>query len=410
VPPPGDWELWILNGGRGAGKTEGGSRFFCRKMRENAGWRGLIIAPTFGDAVEACVEGPSGVLANDPEVRFVTRPGGSKLEWPNGSEALVLGTPTPREVERLRAAGNRHIFWWEEMAANPMLERAWDIAFAGLREGATPIQIGTTTPRPVPFFKRLLAAPGTVTTHGTVFDNPGISDEVKDRLVRHYGQSRIGRQELYGELLDDVPGALWRRDWFNYSEPPRDLRVVVGVDPAITAHETSALTGIVVAGYSHNHAHAWVLADLSCRETPDEWARVVADAFDEYEATEVVAEVNQGGDLVEKLLQTARPGLPVRQVRATRGKLIRAEPVALKYEQRRVDHARAFPELEDQMCSFTHDSEESPDRMDALVWALWALMVDHGDARSVSALPPSQSTVIRKGDLTLVGRKYIDKE
>lgn len=380
-------------------------------MREHEGWRGLIIAPTYGDAVEACVMGPSGVLANDPEVRFVpSSPGGSKLHWPNGSEALLLGTPTPREVERLRAAGNRNIYWWEEMAANPMLERAWDIAYAGLREGATPIQVGTTTPRPLPFFKHLLSAPGTVVTHGTVFDNPGVSEEVKQRLIRHYGQSRIGRQELYGELLDDVPGALWRREWFNYSDPPPDLRVVVGVDPAMTANESSSLTGIIVAGWSPHQGRAWVLADLSCRETPDEWARVVGDAFDEYEATEVVAEVNQGGDLVERLLQTARPGLPVRQVRATRAKLIRAEPVALKYEQRKVDHVHAFPELEDQMCSFTHDTEESPDRMDALVWALWALMVDSGEAGSVSTIPPGENVVVERGDLRFVGRRYLDKE
>jgi len=411
-PPEGDWDLWILNGGRGAGKTEGGARYFCRLMRQHAGWRGLIIAPTYGDAVEACVEGLSGVIANDPEVRFVpSAPGGSKLIWPNGSEALIRGTPTPREVERLRAAGNRHVFWWEEMAANPMLERAWDIALAGLREGDRPVQIGTTTPRPLPFFKRLLTRAGTVVTHGTVFDNPGVSEEVKRRLVEHYGQTRIGRQELYGELLDDVPGALWRREWFSYSEPPADLRVVVGVDPAMTASETSSLTGIVVAGFSPYHGRAWVLADLSCRETPDEWARVVADAYREYEASAVVAEVNQGGDLVKRLLESAYPGMPVRQVRATKGKIMRAEPVAMKYEQRRVDHARPLPDLEDQMCSFTHDTEESPDRLDAAVWALWALMIDGAQGVEVdSYLPPTGAPVYQSGDLRLKGRRYIDKD
>lgn len=409
-PPPGLWELWILNGGRGAGKTEGGARFYCRRMRAGRK-RGLIIGPTYGDVVEACVEGPSGVLANDPEVRFLSSaPGGSKLLWPNGSEALILGTPTPREVERLRALGNRDIYWWEEMAANPMLERAWDIAFAGLREGELPEQIGTTTPRPLAFFKRLLGAPGTVTTHGTVFDNPGVSDEVKRRLVEHYGGTRIGRQELYGELLEDVPGALWRREWFSYSEPPRDMRVVIGVDPAVTAHETSSLTGIVVAGFSPHHGRAWVLADLSCRETSDEWAAIVGRAFDEYEASAVIAEVNQGGDLVERVLEQARPGIPVRQVRATKGKLIRAEPVAIKYEQRRVDHARPLPELEDQMATFTHDSEDSPDRLDAAVWALWDLMIGSPTASSASTLPPSSGTVVRRGDLVLRGRQYVDKE
>lgn len=410
IPPEGEWALWILNGGRGAGKTEAGSRYFCARMRANPGWRGLIIAPTFGDAVEACIEGPSGIKSVDPEARFMTRPGGSKVEWPNGSEALVIGTPTPREVDRLRAAGNRNIYWWEEMAANPQLQRAWDVAFAGLREGERPEQIATTTPRPLAFFKKLLALPDTVTTHGTIFDNPKPSDEVKERLRRHYEGTRIGRQELYGELLDDVPGAMWKREWLDYSEPPRDLRVVIGLDPAVTAHEDSSLTGIVVAGFSPHHTRAWVLADLSCRSTPDEWAATVSHAYREYEASAVIAEVNQGGDLVERVLHQADPSMAVRQVRATRGKLIRAEPVAIKYEQRRVDHARSFPELEDQMCSFTHDSDESPDRMDALVWALWDLMIEHGESASVSTLPPSGSTVTRRGDLTLRGKHYVDKE
>lgn len=410
TPPPGDWNLWILNGGRGAGKTEGGAQYYCRAMRNNPGWRGLIIAPTYGDAVEACVEGPSGVLRQDPDVRFLpSSPGGSKLLWPNGSEALLLGTPTPREVERLRAAGNRNIYWWEEMAANPQLEAAWDIAFAGLREGNRPIQIATTTPRPIPFFKQLIAKPDTVVTHGTIFDNPGIPDDIKQGLVDHYGGTRIGRQELYGELLEDVPGALWRREWFGYTDPPLDLVVAVGVDPAVTANEDSDLTGIVVAGYSPHHARAWVLADLSCRETPDEWARIVAGAYGEYGASVVVAEVNQGGDMVERTLDVASPGIPVKQVRATKGKLLRAEPIALKYEQRKVDHARSFPELEDQMCQFTHDSSESPDRLDACVWALTHLMLG-GRVESRSTIPPVGEPVVQRGDLTLRGRQYVDRD
>ncbi len=410
IPPPGEWNLWILNGGRGAGKTEAGSQYFCRMMRMHPGWRGLIIAPTYGDAVESCVDGPSGVLSVDPEVRFVpSAPGGSKLIWPNGSEALLLGTPTPREVERLRAAGNRAIYWWEEMAANPQLKAAWDIAFAGLRAGVSPVQIATTTPRPIAMFKTLLAEPDTVSTHGTVFDNPGVSDEVKTRLKRHYDGTRIGRQELYGELLEDVPGALWKREWFGYSEPPPDLRVVIGVDPAVTANETSDLTGIVVAGHSAIHGRAWVLADLSCRAPADEWARTVAHAFTEYEASAVIAEVNQGGDLVASVLRQASPGLPVRMVRATKGKLTRAEPVAILYEQRRVDHARPLPALEDQLCEFTHDSKESPDRMDALVWAIWALMITSSHATAHSGIPSTKEPVVHRGDLTLKGERYVDK-
>ncbi len=380
VPPSGEWELWILNGGRGAGKTEAGSRFFCRAMRSHPGWRGLIIAPTYGDAVEACIEGPSGILATDPAARFISSaPGGSKLVWPNGSEALVLGTPTPREVERLRAAGNRHIFWWEEMAANPQLRPAYDVAFAGLREGTTPVQIATTTPRPLAFFKELLARKSTVTTHGTIFDNPGVSEEVKRRQVEHYGGTRIGRQELYGELLEDTPGALWTAEMIEkaHASCPETLpdmaRVVVAIDPAVTSNEDSDETGIVAAGRGVD-GRVYVLADRSCRLSPDGWARRAVAVFDELEADRVVAEVNNGGDLVEAVVRTVRATIPYRKVHASRGKAIRAEPVAALYEQGRVSHASwDLVELEAQLTGWAPDSGDSPDRLDALVWAVTAL-------------------------------------
>lgn len=375
VAPAGDWELWLLEGGRGAGKTEAGSRHFCTRMRQNPGWRGLIIAPTFGDAVEACIEGPSGILSVDPGARFITRPGGSKVIWPNGSEALVLGTPTPREVERLRAAGNRHIFWWEEMAANPQLRRAWDIAFAGLREGARPEQIATTTPRPLPFFKELRKRPGTVTTHGTIFDNPKISQEVKDRLVRHYEGTRIGRQELYGELLEDVDGALWTSEMIEAAHVncPRDLpemeRVVVAIDPAVTYGEDSDDTGIIVAGKGRD-GFGYVLADRTCHLSPDGWARRAVAAYEEFMADRIVGEVNNGGDLVELTIRTVSQTVPFRAVHASRAKVARAEPVSALYEQGRVFHVGSTRELDDQLTTWTPDSDESPDRLDALVWAM----------------------------------------
>jgi phage terminase large subunit-like protein len=378
-PPAGDWDLWILTGGRGAGKTEAGSQFFCRVMRRNPGWRGLIIAPTYGDAVTACVEGPSGILATDPEVRFVpSAPGGSKLIWPNGSEALVLGTPTPRDCDRLRAAGNRHIFWWEEMAANPQLRAAYDVAFGGLREGARPIQIATTTPKPLAFYRELLARPGTVVTHGTMWDNPGISDEVKQRQIAHYGGTRIGRQELYGELLDDAPGALWQREWIlsaRASWPaqlPHLVLVVVAIDPAATHGEDADETSIVVAGRGVDR-RGYVLADLSCRTSPDDWARRAVAAYDMYRADRVVAEINNGGDMVGALIRAVRPTIPYAEVRATRGKVRRAEPVAMLYEQGRISHAPGLDVLEDQLCTWEPDADWSPDRLDALVWALTAL-------------------------------------
>lgn len=408
VPPETtDWKWWFLLAGRGAGKTEAGARYVDRYARLHPGHRIAIIAPTLGDARETCVRGDSGLMQVNGQIRFNVNDG--TLKWPNGSQARIFGAFTPEDVERLRGP-QHHLLWGDELAAWRYLDDVWKMMEFGLRLGHRPHGVLSSTPRPRPRIKKLVASSDAVISRATTDDNPHLHPSVRAALYEEYGGTRLGRQELLAELLEDVPGALWKREWINYSEPPRDLRVVIGLDPAVTANENSSLTGIVVAGWSHHQGRAWVLADLSCRETPDEWARIVGDAFDEYEATAVIAEVNQGGDLVERQLQAAYPGIPVRQVRATRGKLIRAEPVAIKYEQGRVDHARVLADLEDQMCQFTHDSEESPDRLDALVWALWDLMIDRQAGASMSTLPPSGGTVVRRGDMVLRGRQYIDKE
>lgn len=212
IPPDGHWNLWLLEGGRGCGKTEACARYFAQHMRMNPGHRGRIIAPTFGDAVEACIVGPSGLQAIDSEIRFLpAAPGGSKVIWPNGSEALVLGTPFPRDVDRLRAGGNRHLDWWEEMAANTQLRKAWDQAALGLRLGEHPHSIASTTPRTTLDYREVRAQPGVIRTHATLFDNPHNPAEWVDRMRTRYEGTRLGRQELLGELIDDVEGALWTR-------------------------------------------------------------------------------------------------------------------------------------------------------------------------------------------------------
>lgn len=215
IPPGQPWNLWVLEGGRGCGKTEACARYYASYMRANPGHRGRIIAPTFGDAVEACIQGPSGLLAMDPEIKWLpSAPGGAKVQWPNRSEALVLGTPFPRDVDRLRAGGNRHIDWWEEMAANTQLKGAWDQAAFGLRLGTHPHSIASTTPRTTPDYQAVRKLPGVLFTRARLFDNPHLPKEWVDRMRKKYEGTRLGRQELLGEMIEDVEGALWQRGMF----------------------------------------------------------------------------------------------------------------------------------------------------------------------------------------------------
>lgn len=376
-PPKGKaWSIWILAGGRGSGKTEGASRYFAKHMRANPGHRGRIIGPTLGDVVESCVQGPSGLLSVDPDIRFFpSAPGGAKVVWPNGSEAVLIGTPTPRDVDRLRAAGNRHIDWWEEAAANPQLSSAWEQAEFGLRLGDHPHSICSTTPRNTRAYRRLVNEPGVEISRGTMRDNPHLPDEVKARLEARYAGTRIGRQELDGELIEDVEGALWTMEMCErayrdgHGLEPDLARVVVAVDPAVTSGERSDETGIMVVGRD-TEGVGYVMADRTCRLSPDGWARRAVEAYHEHKADRIVAEANQGGDMVKTVLRTVDPNVPVKLVHATRGKRVRAEPVAALYEQGRVRHLAPLQELCDQLTTWTPDDPTSPDRLDALVWAL----------------------------------------
>ena len=376
IPPSGEWLVWVLFGGRGAGKTEGGSDHFDTFMVEHAGARGRIIGPTLGDVFEACIDGPSGLRSVNPSIRVQpSAPGGSKVTWPNGSEAVLLGTHSPADVERLRATGNRDIDWWEEAAANRNLAAAWDQAAFGLRTGPWPHSILTTTPRNVKKLRELLAAKGTVVTRGTINDNPYLNESVKASLVEQYRGTRIGRQELDGELLTDVPGALWtwamiEQARLSLPDPLPDMqRVVVAIDPAVTASPDSDETGIVVVGKGVD-GRGYVLADYSCRLSPDGWARRAVWAFDQHGADRIVAETNNGGDLVETVLRSVRRGVPFTKLTASRGKAIRAEPVAALYEQQRIAHADGLEELEAQLTEWSPEEGVSPDRLDALVWGI----------------------------------------
>jgi phage terminase large subunit-like protein len=375
LPPKGKWKLWLLEGARGCGKTEACARYFARYMREHPGARGRIIAPTIGDAIEACVRGPSGLLSIDPEIRFTAASGGGKCFWPNGSEALVIGTAAPRDVERLRAAGNRDLDWWEEMAANSQLGPAWDQAALGLRSGR-PHSIASTTPRPTDAYRALRGMPGVVRTYATLEDNPHTPPEWRAYMQARFGGTHLGRQELLGELIDDTPGALWTRAMFESRVSAADCRrIVVAVDPAMTSRKSSDDTGIVVAGVGYD-GHGYVLADETCHESPDAWAKRVARL--QPLAGRLHRHRGQPGrrprhDRAEG--RAREPAGPHRQRQARESKDTRAEPVAVLYEQGRVHHVGLFPQLEDECCQWVEGISDSPDRLDALVWAITSLML-----------------------------------
>lgn len=392
-PPSGDdWALWLLEAGRGAGKTEACARYFARYMRRHPGTRARIIAPTYDDAVESCVKGPSGLRAMDPSIRFVVQPGGSKVIWPNGSEALVLGTPFPRDVDRLRAAGNRHLDWWEEAAANPQLGDAWDMAQLGLRLGARPHSIASTTPRNTAAYRRFSGrtegdkkVEDVVRTHGTMFDNPHNPPWWVDRMRRRYESTRLGRQELLGELIEDVEGALWSRaqlEACRVSEAPELAVCVVAVDPAATSGEDADDTGIIVVARGVD-GDGYVLADRSCHLAPEGWAQRSVRAYRNFDADRVTGETNNGGEMVEAMIRTVDKSVPFKAVHASRGKTTRAEPVSSLFGPKTPTDKRpprfhlvgGFPELEDQLCTWVQ-GDDSPDRLDAMVWGGTDVMLE----------------------------------
>lgn len=391
VPPPQPWDVWLLLGGRGSGKTEAGARYVDGHARGEPCLPGAvphriaIVAPSHDDAVDTCVRGETGILRANPSIRF--RPGAlltADLTWPNGAEAELFGTFAPEDVERFR--GPQHcLVWGDEFAAWRKLSESWDMLQFGLRLGPHPHVVLTTTPKRRPLLRQVIAQQGTITARARTADNPGLPEERRAALYRAYGGTTLGRQELDAEIIDDVPGALWSRDHIVYRVPPRRVvhgevvldmaRIVVAIDPAVTSTEASDETGIVVDGLGID-GMGYTLADLSGRMPPTAWARRAIEAYRDFRADSIIAEANNGGDLVSTVIASIDANVPVRLVHASRGKRVRAEPVQALYEQGRWYHAEPFPELEDQQCSYTGDpGEESPDRLDAHVWGVTELMV-----------------------------------
>lgn len=392
LPPRGDWKSWVIMGGRGAGKTRAGSEWVRRKVEgatpEARGEcsRVALIGETFDQTREVMVFGDSGILAcSPPDRRPVWEASRRRLVWPNGATATVFSAHEP---EALRGP-QFDAAWVDELAKWKKAEDTWDMLQFALRLGTHPQQVVTTTPRNVEVLKRILQSASTVTTHAPTDANRAyLAESFLAEVETRYGGTRLGRQELEGLLLDDVEGALWTTamvEGCRVDRLPELDRVVVAVDPAVTGGAASDECGIVVAGVVTSGEpkdwRAYVLEDATVRGGPTEWARAAIAAMDRHKAERLVAEVNQGGDLIESVVRQIDPLVPFRGLRAARGKAIRGEPVAALYEQGRVKHLRgpSLGALEDQMCRMTlrgYEGKGSPDRLDALVWAIHELMIE----------------------------------
>ncbi|NML94740.1 DNA-packaging protein [Novosphingobium olei] len=395
LTPPGNWPIWLALAGRGWGKTRVGAEDVASYGCENAGVRIAVVAPTFADARDTCIEGESGLLAVLPKICIYTwNRSIGELTLFNGTRYKLFSAEEP---ERLRGP-QHHRAWADEVAAWPNPE-TWDQLSFTLRLGSNPQVVATTTPKPNPLIKRIAKTPGAMITRGNTFENAeNLAENALAFYRQRYEGTRLGRQELYAEMLEDVQGALWTADMIDATRmkaPPSELeRIVIAVDPSGTSgngkrtsksskRKGSGLealrnegrgddVGIVAAGKGRD-GRFYVLEDGSCNLSPEGWARKVLSVYERWDADRIVAERNFGGAMVEAVLRTADKNLPIRMVTASRGKVARAEPVAALYEQGKVSHCGAFNDLEDQMCSMTgagYVGEGSPDRADALVWAL----------------------------------------
>lgn len=392
LPPEGCWKTWVIMGGRGAGKTRAGSEWVRRMVEGPTAaapgkcHRVALVGETFDQVREVMVFGESGILAcSPPDRRPVWEAGRKRLVWANGATATVYSAHEP---EALRGP-QFDAAWADELAKWKKSEDVWDMLQFSLRLGDNPQQVVTTTPRNVGVLKRILGNASTVTTHAPTDANRAyLAESFLTEVAQRYGGTRLGRQELDGVLLDDVEGALWTTTMLEgcrVDRAPKLSRVVVAVDPAVTAGKASDECGIIVAGVvAEGEPGDWrtyVLEDATVKGGPLDWARAAIAAMDRHGAERLVAEVNQGGDLVESVIRQVDPLVPFRALRAGRGKGLRAEPVAALYEQGRVKHLRGLGALEDQMCQMTvrgFEGRGSPDRLDALVWAIHELVIEPG--------------------------------
>lgn len=414
-----DWDVWAMVGGRGIGKTDGGAVALDRLLTDHAGWRARIIAPTQDDAKEACVDGPTGLKAHNPNliVNYHDR----IVLWPNGSRARWYGMDKPDSAERLRAGGNVHVDWFEELAAQHYAEAGWVQADLGRRLGIRPRVIVTTTPKNRPIMRWLLGLPlsaavlerfswmkrsvkAAITT-ATTDSNPHLEAAKRALFYEMYGGTRLGEQELQGKILEDIEGALFHQEQIEADRVVKPLqkrwldhtlndwlyaddlnRVVVAVDP--TGSQEGDDVGIIGAGFCPQDQHGYVLADRTAGGmSPEQWGHRAVQLYVDLKADAIVGEGNFGGDMVVSVIEQAARDMGVRvrvkKVTASRGKTVRAEPIAQLYEQHRVHHVGTHALLEEELTTWTDKSGYSPNRLDALVWALTELMPAKGHVRAV---------------------------
>jgi phage terminase large subunit-like protein len=376
--PEGDWRIWLFLGGRGAGKTRAGAECVAEEIRAQRVKRVALIAATHSDARQVVIEGPAGLLSVSEGAEY--EPSLRRVRWPaSGAEATVMSADEPDSIRGYQF----ELAWGDEFCKWPEPQVALDMVRMGLRLGDNPRMMITTTPRPIPALLELYSSSDCTTTKSTTYDNAAnLAKSFIAAMKKNYGKTRLGRQELDGEIIEDVEGALWQRGLIEQShvkEAPPCERIVVGIDPPASK---KGICGIVVAGRIDDQAY--VLADWTKEMlTPLQWANRTADAYEQFEADCVVAEANQGGDMVKSTLFGAHPNMKIKMVHASKGKVARAESISAMYEQGRVHHAGVFPELEDQLCQYD-GSGKSPDRLDALVWALTELFPQN---RKLIAVP-----------------------
>lgn len=403
LPPPGDdWITWFIKAGRGFGKTRAGAEWLAEQAESNPNTRWAIVAPTIADVRDTCIEGESGILHCL----------GTGYEWHRSMSEIILPNGTrikgfaAEEPNRLR--GPQHHGAWCDEVSSWRYEDAWDQLQFGLRLGAHPRVVCTTTPKPNSLTRTIMSDADTVITTGSTFDNASnLAPTALKKLRQKYEGTRLGRQELNAELLEDAPGALWSRGIIEMCRVRRMpasgfKRIVIGVDPSGSAgkaasgpkkkagvyNEEGDSQGIIAAGLGYND-EAYIIADDTINGSPFEWGSKVVNAYNDLEANLVVAEKNFGGEMVRHVIKQAAKDdqfIPVKLVNASRGKAVRAEPVAMLYEQNRIHHVGTFPELEDQMVNLTpteYLGSGSPDRLDALVWCITELMLGGNSAKVV---------------------------
>ena len=382
IPPQWDWFIWVVMAGRGWGKTFAGSNWLVNKHVSGEAKNSAIVAATSADLRRFCIDGPSGIRSLAPSwFKPDYKPATSKVIWPNGTVTSLFTSEIP---DRLRGP-NLDFVWCDELAAWRYLDETWEMLQLCLRYGDAPQCLITTTPRPRKVLKGLMnrvrsqdnPRGDVAITSGSTYDNAdNLPARFVNEIIAQYKGTRLERQEIFGELLPEFEGALWSYkllDECRLSEHPILQRIGVGVDPAITSDEGSDLTGIVVGGVTNGHGY--VTGEHSLRASPERWAAKVVAVYESSKADFVVAEKNQGGEMVESTIRAVDPSVNVQLVHASRGKITRAEPIAALYEQHKIHHVGTFPDLEDEMTLFLPGKpKKSPDRTDALVWLFSELM------------------------------------